>query len=367
MSPRRLLLVGRADSAHVARWAALCADLGYEVGCFEPVGGRLVLRGMGEDVDEAVTAERQAILADTAAAIAHFRPDIVHACGLDPFALVVADALALASGRRPALVVQARGGHELMLAALDPPLAAAFAHVLALADGLITDHDHNFELCIRMGLSAAATARRGPPLPGGGGLGREEVQALGAARPGPPLVLWPKAYLTVGVDGLSVAEGLRRAFERGGDFDLGLLFCFQDEFRLMLQRLWPPALLTRVRIEAVVPWEAAIRRMAEARVMLAPSLLDGIPNVLIEAMACGAIPIVSDHGVLPSDWYAEPRLRFVGNLDPDAIATALLDALALDSAQARREKQINRERAFAHADRTLVAERLTRFYKSLWE
>jgi hypothetical protein len=33
--------------------------------------------------------------------------------------------------------------------------------------------------------------------------------------------------------------------------------------------------------------------MARSRVMLAPSLVDGIPNSLYAAMACGAFPIVS--------------------------------------------------------------------------
>lgn len=374
---RKLLLIGRTDSAHLLRWASLCRDIGLDVREFEPDGTRHALRGFPapHDADQAnaFSAAREEVVASTAAAIAAHAPDVVQVCGLDPFGMVAAAALARLEHeltiRRPSLVVQVRGGYELMIAARDHATSEAFSQVLGVCDGLLVDHDRNFEACVKIGLSASAISRRIRPVPGGGGIHRSEIEAaaLAAPRSGTATVLWPKAYLSVGVDGLVVAEGLRRAFERTGGFDIQALFCFQEDFRLTLGRIWPDAMLSRASISAVVPWSECLMGMSRSWVMVAPSLLDGIPNVLIEAMALGALPVVSDHGFLPPDWYAGSAIRFAHNLDPDAIASAVVSTLDACVCPPRMEQEtaINRERSHAHADRERIAQSVRDFYASL--
>lgn len=373
---RKLLLIGRADSAHLLRWASLCRGIGLDVHAFEPEGTRHALRGFpaphDSDQADAFRAAREQVVASTAAAIAAHAPDAVQVCGLDPFGMVAVAAIVRLEHEllpRPSVVVQVRGGYELMVAARDPATAEAFSQVLGTCDGLLVDHDRNFEACVRIGLSAAAIGRRIRPVPGGGGIHRSEIAAATSAAPrsAAATVLWPKAYLSVGVDGLAVAEGLRRAFERTGGFDLQALFCFQEDFRLTLGRIWPDAMLSRTSISAVVPWSECLRCMSRSWVMVAPSLLDGIPNVLIEAMALGALPVVSDHGLLPPDWYTGSAIRFAPNLDPDAIASAVVSALDGYQCPPRVEQEtaINRERFHAHADRDRIAETVRDFYASL--
>jgi glycosyltransferase involved in cell wall biosynthesis len=70
--------------------------------------------------------------------------------------------------------------------------------------------------------------------------------------------------------------------------------------------------------------------MTQARVMLAPSLVDGVPNSLYEAMAAGALPIVSPLETITPLVEHERNVLFARNLYPNEIATALHRALTDD-------------------------------------
>ena len=82
-----------------------------------------------------------------------------------------------------------------------------------------------------------------------------------------------------------------------------------------------------VTAEAWVPRAKSLELMGRARVMLAPSLIDGTPNTMFEAMACGAAPIVGD---LPSlaEWVRDGENGFVvPPLDSQALAARLVRLL----------------------------------------
>ena len=61
--------------------------------------------------------------------------------------------------------------------------------------------------------------------------------------------------------------------------------------------------------------------------MLAPSLTDGIPNTLYEAMAAGAFPIVSPLDTIQPIVKNERNVLFARNLYPQEIAEALCRAM----------------------------------------
>jgi glycosyltransferase involved in cell wall biosynthesis len=73
--------------------------------------------------------------------------------------------------------------------------------------------------------------------------------------------------------------------------------------------------------------EEALVRMGAARVMLAPSLSDGVPNAMMEAMALGAVPIVSPLETITPVVKAEENVLFARNLYVDEIAGALVRAM----------------------------------------
>ena len=70
--------------------------------------------------------------------------------------------------------------------------------------------------------------------------------------------------------------------------------------------------------------------MPTARVMLAPALVDGVPNSLYEAMASGAFPIISPLETITTVVKNKENVLFARNLYPHEIADALVRAMADD-------------------------------------
>jgi len=72
-----------------------------------------------------------------------------------------------------------------------------------------------------------------------------------------------------------------------------------------------------------------------ARVAVSPSLHDGTPNTLLEAMACGCIPVAFDIESL-REWIVPGLNGLLGSPnDPDALAQAILLALRRTSSIGR--------------------------------
>jgi glycosyltransferase involved in cell wall biosynthesis len=118
------------------------------------------------------------------------------------------------------------------------------------------------------------------------------------------------------------------------------------------------------RLSDRVPRPEALRAMTRARVMLAPSLVDGTPNSMFEAMAAGALPIVSPLETILPLVKEEQNVLFARNLYPEEIAGALVRAMTDDElvdGAARR----NLELVKRIANRDEVRARVVKFYESL--
>ena len=106
--------------------------------------------------------------------------------------------------------------------------------------------------------------------------------------------------------------------------------------------------------------------MKQARVLLAPSLIDGVPNSLYEAMACGAFPIVSPIETIKTIVKNEENVLFARNLYPEEIVDALVrsmkDDLLVDRAAQRNLALVRRI-----ADRAILAPCVIDYYLSLVE
>jgi len=292
-----------------------------------------------------------------------WKPDIVHTLGLDPagfFYLRARERFGLAGIGR--WVLQLRGGSDLTLSRLDPNVTPAISAALKACDQLVSDNPVNYEYAFELGLREEQVATLGT-VPGTGGVSVDELRARSLGRPSERrLVVWPKAYDGQWSLALPVLEALRLVWEEIQPCEVHLLAITpetHDWFRTL-----PETIKARCHAEPRLPRGRALELTEKARVMLAPSLVDGTPNTLFEAMATGALPIVSPLETIRPLVKNGENVLFARNLYPEEIARALHRAMVDDElvdTAARRNLELVRRLA----DRREIRNRVLAFYEDL--
>jgi glycosyltransferase involved in cell wall biosynthesis len=119
-----------------------------------------------------------------------------------------------------------------------------------------------------------------------------------------------------------------------------------------------------VTLLPAIPMEDMPRLFRLSPVMLSLTMHDGLPNVLLEAMACGSYPVCGDIDSL-REWIDDGRNgSFVPVDNPDTVAGALIRVASdpeLRRHAADRNKQIIRDRAEWHG----VMGRVEEFYRAM--
>src|SRR6185437_4343295 len=295
--------------------------------------------------------------------IRDWRPDIIHTLGLES-----AGEYFFRLRRRFALegigkwVLQLRGGSDLALAHLDPDRATALAEVLQACYQLLSDNQQNFRIAREFGVREEQLSRIGT-VPGTGGV---DVDAIASRRQGQPsarrVILWPKVYECAWSKVLPVYEALKMYWDQLQPCELHML-AMTDEARLYFWTL-PESIRRGCRLMNRVPRSEAIEAMTRARLLLAPSLVDGTPNSMFEAMAGGALPIVSPLETISAIVKNEENVLFARNLYPEEIASALVRGMT-DDALVDGAAQRNLELVSHLANRREVQPRVIEFYESL--
>lgn len=360
----RILFIGPGESSHTHAWIGLLEGAPFNVRLFSlPQGSppddwpvptyvtqygsavansatrrRLFARGRVErfarrnfervfgaaDVNE--TIDRW-----LARAVREWRPHVVHTLALDTAEFY------FRVRRRHGLegiglwVLQTRGGSDLALSHLDPARRGPIGEVLRACDRLLSDNPQNFRIARELGVREEQFAETGV-VPGTGGI---DVEALAAGWHGPPsrrerLVLWPKAYDCPWSKALPVFEALKLCWERIRPCEVHMLAMTTPETRMWFWSL-PEEIRASCRVEDRLPRPRALELMTRARVMLAPTLVDGVPNSLYEAMAAGAFPVVSPLETITPLVAAEENVLFARNLYPEEVASALVRAMSDDA------------------------------------
>jgi glycosyltransferase involved in cell wall biosynthesis len=141
------------------------------------------------------------------------------------------------------------------------------------------------------------------------------------------------------------------------------MFAANQETTLWFQNL-PEHIRQASCISYRVPRDEVLSCLLKARVMLAPSISDGVPNTLYEAMASGALPIVSPLETIVSVVNQEENALFARNLYPHEIADALSRAMnddALVDQAAKNNFQLVRK----IADRQTIKAKMVNYYQKL--
>lgn len=304
--------------------------------------------------------------AKLAQVITRWRPDIIQTLGLFDgqggwFYYKVRKAYHLENHGK--WLIQLRGGSDLTLRKHDPANMGVIRSMLMDCHQIITDNRINIAFATNLGIPERKFAPISP-LPGTGGV---DLGVLGLSDLIPPskrerIVLWPKAYESPWSKALPVLESLKIAWQS----------IFPCEIRLLAVtpevKSWFLALPQQIRQHCTlldrITREEVLELMKKTRVLLAPSLVDGIPNILYEAMAYGVFPIVSPLETICTIVEKDENVLFARNLYPEEIASALTRAMSddklIDEAAVRNIKIVRR-----FADRKQIAPLVIDYYHSL--
>lgn len=305
-------------------------------------------------------------LADT---VRRWRPDVIHTLGIDPASYLynrARDAHGLEGIGR--WIVQARGGPDLALHRHVPHHSELITAIFASCDHFVADNALNYGLAEEMGLAPHKARDPGMGVvSGAGGIDIEALASLAGPKPSTRerIIVWPKAYETMTSKALPVFEAILKYWAQLQPCRIEMLWLVQPEVQIWYDKLFPPEIKAHCPIFGRLSRSETLARIGKARVMMAPSLSDGIPNTMMEAMALGAAPLVSPLDTIVPVVRAEENVLFARNLYPDEIGEALVRFMN-DDALVDRMAENNRIRIQEMADRTRVKAAANSYYEEIF-
>ncbi len=321
--------------------------------------------GVLKDIPLVIPPQPKAVSAEAwlARIIQEWQPDIIHTLGLDHdqggfFYYGVRKTFGLEKHGK--WVLQLRGGSDLTLNRHDPEMVVRIREVLKECDRIVCDNTRNIDYAEEMGVPREKFAEI-VPIPGTGGIDLEGFSNASDVMPSQRerIALWPKAYNCPWSVALPVFEALKIAWDRIKPCTIHMLAMTPDA------RMWynalPPDIRPHCHVRDRIPRQEVLSLMQQSRVLLAPSLVDGVPNTLYEAMATGAFPVVSPLETIASVVEHERNVLFARNLYPHEIADALIRAMN-DDALVDGAAQRNLDLVRRIADRTSISRRVSAFY-----
>ena len=355
----RVLYVADGRSPITLPWLEYFASSGYEVHLVStrpcnprvplaslhilpviPGGGRSAGAGMGRSQSTLalVTTARHWLgplavrrVAPELARIVHeVRPDLVHALRI-PF-----EGMLAAAARPPAPLLLSVWGNDFTLhGGATPSMRAATRRALSRAQALHADCRRDLRLAAQWGWPDDRPAM---VLPGNGGVRLDAFRPKDASHPerraplpdgpgGSPLVVQPRGF---------------RAYVRSDTFFRAIPLIQESDPRVEFAgvgmrgnpevRRWIDRTGAADRFHALPSLDpegmAAVFRAAW--VSVSPSSHDGTPNTLLEAMACGCLPVAGDLESI-REWIVDGRNGLlIDPGDPAGLARAVVRALSDD-------------------------------------
>jgi glycosyltransferase involved in cell wall biosynthesis len=236
-------------------------------------------------------------------------PDLVHALRI-PF-----EGMLAAATPEGIPLVLSIWGNDLTLHARGSPLMARLTRqALRRADGLLTDTRRDLRLAAEWGLPSDAPTL---VVPGGGGIHLEELESGGAPAalpeelPPGPVVVNPRGQRPGSLRQDVFFRAIPLVLEKCPE----ALFVCPPLAGDPLAEKWVEALGIRARtrlwprLDRAQMW-SLLRR---SDIFASPSVHDGTPNSLLEAMACGCFPVVG-------------RVESLGEWIQDGVNGLLVDA-----------------------------------------
>lgn len=293
--------------------------------------------------------------------IKHWKPDIVHTLGIDPVGLRFFESLEKIN-KNFKWVVTIRGGSDLELERFRPAQISYFKKFFGQCDFVIADNKITYEYAFSLGLEKYKKPNW-DFIPGTGGMDVDELSKLRKGKATQSrIILWPKATEAIYSKGLPVLEAIKIAWSKIIPCQI-IMTAVDDDFRKWIERFLPDGIKANIQIYDRVPRQKLLKIMAGSRVVLLPSLVDGVPNSLYEAMASKTFPIVSPLDTIRTVVDTD-NVLFARNLYPNEIAQALIRAMNDDKLV---EKVITNNLSLVKkvADRRKISKDVNAFYDNL--
>jgi glycosyltransferase involved in cell wall biosynthesis len=322
----RIVFAGYHGSVHTRRWADFFARRGDDVHVVT-CGDRAEVNGAAYAVHDLGPPRpgKPGYLAKIPPArrlITSLRPDVVHAHYATSYGL-----LGLASGVHP-LVVSAHGD-DVLISPGNPAMRALVRRVLRSADAITVPGEH-----VRVAVEALLDGSAREVHSFQYGVETARLAALGrelrdvAEAPSTLRIASVRPLLE-----LYRLDLLLRALDRlGRDFECDVVG--EGPERPRLERLRDELGLTdRVRFHGHLPGDEVERMLGRADVYVSLAESDGTSLGLLEALALGAVPVLSD---IPANrpWVRDGESGVLTRSDPDSVAGAIERARELCSGDA---------------------------------
>lgn len=261
--------------------------------------------------------------------IRSWKPDIIHTIGLDEGTSFYAKArkeFHLEGYGK--WIIKIFGGSDLAFKVFDPQSLLEISRVFAEATHVLLDNRYYANILITKQVLEAEKICPLTPVPGSGGVDIDELVSkwsnpVSARR----VIVWPKSYETIWSKAMPVLFALKNVWDRIQPCEIYML-ATNSEIKLWLSTL-PADMQAKMHVFDGIPRQAVLDIMVKSRVLIAPSLVDGVPNSLYEAMACGALPIVSPIPTITSV-VGEKNVLFANNLDQPGLEEAIIKAMTAD-------------------------------------
>jgi hypothetical protein len=300
--------------------------------------------------------------------IKKWKPDVIHTLGFD-----CASYFYLRTRKQFGLetighwIAQARGGPDRALQRYSPEYRPLIEEVLASCDHFIADNEPNYAYALSAGLAECKINRPGMGVvSGAGGIDVDHMRAMWSLPPSKRerVIVWPKAYELYSSKAMPVFEAILNVWDRIQPCRIEMIWMVQSDVKIWYEKLFPPHIKAACPTFGRLTHKETLERIAHARVMMAPSLSDGIPNTMMEAMALGAAPLVSPLDTILPVVKNEENVLFAKNLYPDEIADCLLRVMS-DDALVDRMAANNLVRIRELADRKRIKEQAMAYYEEV--
>jgi len=298
--------------------------------------------------------------------IKEVQPDLVHAMRVPYEGMLAAAALARgfdmsgknARSTQPPRFLVSIWGNDFTLHAPSTPLMRMYTRkTMHAADALHADTERDVRLAREWGLGVDKLTL---VAPGGGGV-RSGIFFPPNELVKEPVIINPRGVRPY-VRNDSFFKAIPLVLEKRSDAKF-LCSSMQGERQA---EAWVRELGIESAVELMppVPFAEMGNVFRRAQIVVSPSVHDGTPNSLIEAMACGCFPIAGDLESI-REWITHAHNGLlVDATDPQSIADAIL--LGLEREDLRREAAgLNAEMISARAEYGRTMERVTEFYKSM--